>query len=780
MLLLFNKQIIFLIIYSTIFTSLISQELLYFDKPDKIINPSYSVYYYEDKTNSLKLEDIQTIPFSEFKKNETETLNLGFSRSTYWLSFELQNLTREKKWFLEIGFPLLYKVEFYNLQYEILKQKKFLGLYQNFSQREFKHRKFIIPFQIEENYKSRIYLKIQSYTSLRIPLKILSNDSLVQNEFSETFILSSIQSIFILLFIYHLFTYLILRSKNYLFLCAVILAFQLFHLSQTGLLFQYFLPNHSIFALKMNLFLATCCLFFLILYIYVYVEIYKSYKWNTYIFKIFFILIFVLAFLSLLTIEFYTYISNLLQIISPFFLVYTIIITLLQSIKTSRISKFFVFALILFSTSLILFILRNLSILPVNHLTNYSVPLGGLIFMLFTSLGLTNKIKQLTKENLDSEELNRSKTIFFANLSHDIRTPMNALKGIIDLLNDSTLNKEQREYINILKNKAVYLNQLLDQILDYSKLDSNKMQIQLGYFKLNDLLNEFYIFYRELANTKGIQLELSMDTKIQNKILFDSLKLKQILNNLVSNAIKFTEKGNILIKTELVSISNESLEQVILFTIKDSGIGIHHDKIKYLFQPFSQLNSSVSSNYGGTGLGLALSNKLLNLFNSEINVSSEEGVGTEFYFKIETKFTLEKDNQPEEVQLNSISTKKELKILIVEDDSIIQLITKRKLEQSGFNVDFVSNGLDAIQKLKQEVYPIVLVDIFLPILDGFETIKKIREIEKDKTKIFVYSSITSEKEIFKFNELDINGFLKKPIDLDEFNQFLKKEFPELK
>jgi signal transduction histidine kinase/CheY-like chemotaxis protein len=775
-----SKLGFFLVFYSIIFTSLQSQELIHLDRTDKEYNPSRFIYYFEDKTNSLKLEDILILPISDFKKIETETISLGFSSSTYWLSFDLQNLTREKKWFLEIGFPLLYKIEFYNLQYEVLKQKKFLGLYQNFDQREFKHRKFIVPFHVDENYKSRILLKIESITSLRVPLKLISYEAFVRYDFFETVLISSIQSIFMLLFIYHLLTYFILKSKNYLLLCLVVLAFQFFHLSQTGLLFQYLIPNHSNLALKLNLFFATCCLFFFVLYVYFYIEISKYLKKSAYIFKVFFLIVLVIALFSLLSIDYYKYIAKFIQIIAPLFIIYTIIITVLLGFKTNHISKYFLLALIIFSTTLIIYIFRNLNILPVNHFTNYSVPVGGFIFMLLTSLGLTNKIKELTKENLESEEVNRSKTIFFASLSHDIRTPMNALKGIIELLDNSPLNKEQREYISILSNKAVYLNQLLDQILDYSKLDSNKMQIQLGFFDLNTLLKELSIFYRELANNKGIKLELEIDSKIESKILFDSLKLKQILNNLVSNAIKFTEKGNVVIRAELVSKESESSEQVILFTIQDSGIGIHPDKIKYLFQPFSQLNTSESSKYGGTGLGLALSNKLLNLFHSEISISSEEGVGTKFFFKIQTKYTSRVENQSEATRTHSIFTKKELKILIIEDDSIMQLITKRKLEQNGFTVDFVSNGQDAILKLESEFYPIILVDMFMPILDGFQTIKKIREIEKEKTKIFIYSSLPSEQENFKLNDLDCNGILKKPIDLEEFNRLLQKEFPNLK
>lgn len=385
---------------------------------------------------------------------------------------------------------------------------------------------------------------------------------------------------------------------------------------------------------------------------------------------------------------------------------------------------------------------------------------------------LSCKNKELLKAKEEAERLSILKTQFFSTISHELRTPLYGVIGLTSILmEDKSLVKHEND-LKSLKFSADYLLALINDVLQMNKMESNLLKLEELPFNLKDLMQSIVKSFEFTRLQNKNDIHLTIDPEIAYNLKGDPVRLSQILMNLVGNAMKFTERGNIWIKADLVDSDDVSL--TINFIVKDDGMGIPKSKQEIIFEEFSQLKST-NYDYQGTGLGLPIVKKLLNLFKSEIHLESSEGKGSSFSFEIQfLKAEVDKKLiSTEDPELNSMSeTRGEGKhILIVDDNRINQVVTRRILEQKLFTCDISDNGADAVEKVMKNKYHLVLMDLNMPGISGLEATRKIRAFNSD-IPVIALTAVEIEEVRQEIFDAGMNDFIVKPYDNSTFYQVI--------
>jgi len=454
-----------------------------------------------------------------------------------------------------------------------------------------------------------------------------------------------------------------------------------------------------------------------------------------------------------------------------------------QALPASPDWMHFVFAFVssLFLATAVFFVrLRNLKRLEEFHLQDVSQKKS--LANALRSAEESNKALELSNIEIGkardaADAANQAKSAFVANMSHEIRTPLNAVIGVANILLEDNLTSAQRENVQMIQTSGVHLLDILQDILDFAKIEANRLELDRAGFKLRESINVVCQMFQISAREKGLTLSVDIAEDLPNNLFGDEVRVRQVLLNLVGNAIKFTSEGEVAISVECIEQTSEAA--VVHFQVRDTGIGLAPEKCEQIFEAFTQADTSTTRNYGGTGLGLAISARLIEAMEGRIWVESTENEGSKFQFEVRFDIApvpVEEEAEPTEA---TESTKQSLRILLAEDNAFNQKVAVHVLESMGHEVSVADDGVQAMAALENADFDLLLLDIQMPEMDGFEVIERIRAMETSDAadqhlQVIALTAHTAAEDRQHCMDAGMDDYLTKPLRKEELLTALNK------
>lgn len=716
--------------------------------------------YIIDKHSKLTFNNIYRLPSEKyFIQNPEKPVHLGFTDSALWVKITLHN-PKENSYFnepliLELRNPLIDEIELFDVSDKGNISTSKTGDHFDFSSRNLNHRNFLFEFTVPPGTSKDIYFRVKTASSMTLPFSVKSSKSYKNSVFDNAFLHGIFYGVILIMIIYNSFLYFSVEDRRYLYYALYVTSYFIYQFSMDGFSFQYLWPSSIWWANKCIPLLTGAACILAINFSKHFLNLRENLPGlNKYLSALQIVfLIFIIASLKI-SYSISIKISGILMMIVAASL---FISGLLSFFKGYRPARYYIIAWTGMIAGSVVFGLLRFGAVPNNILTEYSQHLGSLFEVVLLSFALGDRINIMKKEKEEAQvqaienlhKADKLKDEFLANTSHELKTPLNGIIGLTDSLIDGIAGKlppKAIEDLALISSSGKRLSNLVDDLLDYSKLNFREITIYPAALELKSVVHGVFELSRPLIGHRDI--ELINDVKPDELIYADEDRIKQILFNLVNNGIKFTETG-------MIKVSAERQGDYMSVSVMDTGIGIPHESFDRIFESFEQVDGSISRNYGGTGIGLSITRKLVELHGGTIRVESEPGKGSVFIFTVpasdmilsehdtindNTGINYYSRDQNEAEPENEFSDNENtdspdycsnidgIRIHIVDDDPVNLQVLKNHLSINRYTVIESSNGIDALNIIKGGSIPdLILLDIMMPRMSGYEVAKELRQ-----------------------------------------------------
>ena len=720
------------------------------------------------------------------KKLRTENDDLGFTQNNFWSKTEIKNLTNSKlNYYLETARPVTDLVELFIVDASGKIITKVSGDNMPYSKRSFDNRKTIFEIEIAPKSYLQLFMHLKSDGEvIKIPMMLYSSERFIQMISNEQLFFGIFYGILSITAIIYFFFFFALNEKIFLYYSLYVLFVGLLQFALDGFFYKYVTPYAGWFSNHSVLFIAIIAVFLSGKYSELFLKIKTNSKKIYILFNISYLLLFLLLFCIIFIPS--TLLSSyvLVNVITLVFLILIACSIIYLYYKKKSIDPFFTAGISFLIIGFTIFILYNFGLLPNTFFTQNSSKLGIGLEVIFLSLSMSNLIRNLKNEKnelnrlalIRSEEMNDLKSYFLSNISHELRTPLNAIMNLIDSISNEIQDDKIRKNCQIIKYSSHSLLSSVNDILDFSKIEKGELKLEKNLFDPVQVFENLKNNAVNRAEDKGLAFQFSNAGTFPEIVIGDVNRLVQVVNNILNNAIKFTTKG--FVKFHVECQLKQGNKASLILTVRDSGAGIPKDKMESIFDSFSQNNIDNKRKFGGLGLGLYIVKTLVDMQNGTIQMDSKINEGTTCVITIDFAVSAEQrklENSPKAV-IDDLAGKT---ILVVEDNPInqmvIKMIAKKWLDTT---VIYANNGQEALEAFKKNQFDIVLMDLQMPIMDGYEATIAIRNgkvgAHNSNIPIIAVTADVMETTKDRVKEIGMNDYLTKPINKETLYEAVKK------
>ncbi|MDX5373581.1 MAG: response regulator [Pseudomonadaceae bacterium] len=703
---------------------------------------------FEDVRGDATIDQVSSAALDgSFRTNGKPVLNAGYSRSVFWLRVDLlykpRQLDEHKHWLLELAYPPLDHLELYLPDgaggYRLAGRT---GDALPFSSRQIKQNNYLFNLELPPGQSQRIYLRAQSQGSMQMPLGLWAPEAFIEAQPTRIYVLGIIYGVLLVMLIYNLFIYLSVRDTSYLYYILYIASFGLYQVSVNGAGIQYFWPDDPWWANASTPFLIGSAALFGCQFARSFLHTGEHSPWVD---RALLVLMALGALVMLLALT--SSYATALRLATSLALAFTVVIFsagVLAWLRGMRVARYFIFAWTAFLVGGVINTLMVLGYLPYSFFTMYASQFGSALEVGLLSLALADRINAMKEErtrilqqagrelealNRELADSNRLKDEFLATVTHELRTPMNGVIGSLELMQTVKMDVELEQYQKTAAASARDMMRMVNDILALTELQAGKLYPRREPFSLRGLVDGLRAQYCPRATDKGLEFVVELEDSLPDTLEGDAAKLAQALGYLLDNAIKFTHQGRVVLRVAAAGPLAGSMP--LRIEVLDSGIGFVTPEGGKLYQRFRQLDGSMTRQYGGLGIGLAICRQLVELLGGSLQHQSQPGQGSAFAVTLQLSLPAQRQATPlSPRRIGGVPQRRpeQCTVLIVEDNAINQLVTRGMLLKLGYRVRTADNGAEALEMLRGEPIDAVLLDCQMPVMDGFATCRALRHL----------------------------------------------------
>lgn len=766
---------------------------LSFDEHARKLSLGPSLAVFEDLRGTASIADVSSpVLAASFHAHHKAVLNVGYTDSAYWLRLDLdyqpQSARGQQTWLLELAYPPLDHVDLYQEDgrggFTLVSRS---GDAWPFSQRQIKQSTYLFELQLQPGQPQRLYLRLQTEGSLQAPLTLWAPTAYLEEMPRHTYLLGIIYGVMLVMLLYNLFIYLSVRDASYFYYIFYIAAIGLYQASANGVGTQFLWPNSPEWGNAAPPFLLGATAAFGAQFVRTFLHTADFSRWMDRALKL--LMAFGLLMIGLTLTIGYALPLHLAPYLALMFTVLCFSAGVMAWWRGLRQARYFLLAWSAFLLGALVYTLMSMGVLPSMFITLHASQIGAAMEVALLSLALADRINVMKEEreqilqdasaklsalNDQLATSNRLKDEFLATITHELRTPMNGVIGALELMNTVPLESEQAQYQNIAEVSARDMLQMVNDILMLTELQAGKLQAECAPFSLQELLASLRQRFAERATEKGLDFVLALDPRLPDSVQGDAGKLGQCLSYLLDNAIKFTASGHVSLHVEGGVSSAQQVQLQI--RVSDSGVGFQAAGDDQLYQHFQQLDGSLTREYGGLGIGLAICRQLLALLGGRLSHTSVLGRGSEFQLDLSLGLPGHRAQlPPAPVRPRGEPYRQpgECSLLLVEDSASNTLVLRGMLLKLGYQVRCVDSGAAALEAVRQAPVDAVLMDCQMPQVDGFAVCRALRQLPGLATlPILAITANNPGGERERCLAAGMSDCLSKPVKLDSLQTML--------